>query len=123
MANDSHHLFVYGSLMRGMSAHHLMDGAAFVRSCSTVPKYALMVWEGFPALVIGDSSIEGELYTVSAEKLHLLDEYEGVPSEYERTRIELLGGDWPIWTHAYLLHPSLINAAQPSPLLQWVPTR
>lgn len=83
-------LFVYGSLRRGAEEHHKMEGAKFVESAHTVPRYRLVPVRSFHALTTGSESVSGELFEVSMEKLLELDDWEyGI---FARHVIELEGG-------------------------------
>lgn len=112
-------IFVYGSLMRGMRAHHLLKEMRFIDCVKTTPKYQLLVYETYPGLVAGHLSIEGELFAVSEGCLAALDEYEGVPDEYIRTRIELSDQPTSLKYEAYFLHPDLIKDATSYQAHRW----
>ena len=82
-------LFVYGSLMRGESAHHLLGDATWVCALRTDPSYTLVLVDGYPGLVDGGrTAVAGEIYALSPEdadaRLAKLDEYEDVPELYTR---------------------------------------
>ena len=96
-------LFVYGTLMRGEGAAHLLAGGRFVRREQTKPLYWLALMQGdYPALVEGGrDAIVGELYEVDPAIFPELDAFEDVPELYARVRIDL-GAD-RAWV--YLLRP------------------
>ena len=77
-------LFVYGTLKKGMRAHHLMDGAKFVQKLS-IP--GSLYNGGFPCLKLeGSTMVHGELYEVTDSKvIERLDRYEGHPDLFKRT--------------------------------------
>lgn len=78
-------LFVYGTLMRGAGAHHLLAGASFLGEARTEPGYTLVDCGDWPALIErGHRSIEGEVYAVDPARLPELDAYEDAPELYER---------------------------------------
>ena len=83
-------LFVYGTLRRGHSNHEWLEGAPFVGSCTTAPAYEVTHFENFPALVVGATSVPGELYAVDETLLARLDDFEG--SNYRRALVELADG-------------------------------
>jgi gamma-glutamylcyclotransferase (GGCT)/AIG2-like uncharacterized protein YtfP len=67
-------LFVYGSLLRGMSLSSYMEGTRFLG-----PAYvkADMFYLGFyPGIINGENIVYGELYEVSQEQLPVIDEVE-----------------------------------------------
>jgi len=83
-------LFVYGSLKRGFSNAHWLDGQEFLAEVRTAPGYRMLDYGGFPALVLGTDSIKGELYEVGEDCLERLDILEGVAERlYERTTVRL----------------------------------
>lgn len=88
-------LFVYGSLKRGESNQQVLRGALFLGLATTECRYRLIDYhERFPALTeVGPDcpplAIHGELYEVSPECIRRLDEFEEVPTLYERTSIRI----------------------------------
>jgi gamma-glutamylcyclotransferase (GGCT)/AIG2-like uncharacterized protein YtfP len=91
-------IFVYGTLMRGFSNHHVISSCAYLGTARTVEKYSLFVGS-FPFVNSGTnvSHIYGELYEVTEiEHLQHLDELEGHPDYYCRTDCQVIlmeGGD------------------------------
>lgn len=83
-------LFVYGSLKRGRSNHGELRAAEYLAHARTAPCFALRVIAGYPALVAGTRSIEGELYRIPSSALPALDEFEG--DRYVRRELELATG-------------------------------
>jgi gamma-glutamylaminecyclotransferase len=78
-------IFVYGSLMSGLSNHRHMQGASFVGPTSTVPRYRLVDLGRFPGLLEGGTTaVIGEHYVVDRALLERLDHFEGVPTFYQR---------------------------------------
>jgi len=82
-------LFVYGTLKRGFSRHHALEGQRYLGTAFSESKYSMFHIAGFPALVkdpalrfserIGTAKeIWGELYEVNDDCLSRLDEIEGV---------------------------------------------
>jgi gamma-glutamylaminecyclotransferase len=83
-------LFVYGTLRRGEPNHPKLGGARFVGMARTQPRYDLVDFGGFPALLEhGRTSVIGELYEVPAEHVSELDAFEDVPTLYERKAVAL----------------------------------
>lgn len=84
MPKNIHRVFVYGSLKRGGSNHHLLAGASFEGEAAVE---GLEMWDtgrGFPACAPGDGTVEGEVYRVDEATLAAVDRLEGVPDFYER---------------------------------------
>ncbi len=69
-------IFVYGTLKRGYSNHHYLQGQAFVDKARTAPGYALYDLEGYPGMVRQEGDLEGvsgEVWSVDDECLARLD--------------------------------------------------
>jgi gamma-glutamylaminecyclotransferase len=111
-------VFVYGTLRAGERNHRLLEGAEFVGQARTAPCFRMVDLGSFPAIV-GDGStpIEGEVYDVDDAMLARLDELEGHPRFYTRTRIELDDGSEAL---AYLLRPTQVVGRPPIPSGNWL---
>ena len=96
-------LFVYGTLLRGEPAHHLLGDAKLLCALQTEPRYTLVLLDGYPALIDGgNTAVTGELYALHDEQLlSELDRYEDVPELY--TREQRTFGDHQAWV--YVLRP------------------
>jgi gamma-glutamylcyclotransferase (GGCT)/AIG2-like uncharacterized protein YtfP len=85
-------LFVYGTLRRGQAAHDLLRGAVFVARVTTEPRFRLVDFDGYPALVeCGTTAVVGEIYELDETLLAELDRYEDAPALYERVAREIGG--------------------------------
>lgn len=111
-AESSCLLFVYGSLKRGRANHHQLHAAEYVALSCTLPRFALRVIAGYPALVPGTRAIQGELYRIPLSALPALDEFEG--PAYVRQPIELASS---LPAVAYLAR--VPGAGMPFPLDEW----
>jgi gamma-glutamylcyclotransferase (GGCT)/AIG2-like uncharacterized protein YtfP len=86
-------LFVYGTLLRGESAHARLDGANALGDATTAASFHLVDLGPYPALVEGGTTaVLGELYEVNAKMLGALDVYEEVPRLFKRVPIALSDG-------------------------------
>ena len=86
-------LFVYGSLLRGEIHHDRLSGARFLGEVATAAGFRLVDTGTYPALVKGGRrSVQGELYRIDRRLLAALDEFEGHPDLYWRTRLKLVDG-------------------------------
>lgn len=88
----AHLLFVYGSLKRGLVHHEQMQGGRFVGTARLNGHHLVLYEEGYPALVRSDeptSWVGGEIFEVSSDHLARLDEFEGVPTLYQRIVVTL----------------------------------
>ena len=86
-------VLVYGSLRAGHEAHALLQGATRGRD-GVLDGVCCLQHQGYLMLAEGSGSITGEVYTVSAKQLELLDRWEDVPKVYERVRRQLRDGRW-----------------------------
>ncbi len=109
----AHHLiFVYGTLLRGLSNHGLLAEAKFLGPAATKDRYALYL-DIFPKVIREEpvSIIMGELYLVDGLTLARLDDLEDHPFAYRREQVPVImddGEEAPAWLY---FHP------QPSGLL------
>jgi AGZA family xanthine/uracil permease-like MFS transporter len=87
-------LFVNGTLMRGLSLHHNLDGATFLSEASTAPVYRLYsigdVHPGMFEVGTGGVSVAGELYHVPTDVWRRVEE--GEPAGLYRGPVRLLDG-------------------------------
>ncbi|XP_072031317.1 putative gamma-glutamylcyclotransferase CG2811 [Amphiura filiformis] len=94
----SHLVFAYGTLQNGQPYHeHYITKsekghATFVGEAKTVEKWPLVIATKFNVPFVLDKPgvghhILGEVYRVDEEMLHILDEFEGHPTFYQRIRI------------------------------------
>ncbi len=86
-------VFVYGTLKRNETNHGVMKSAngEFITEAK-LPGYYMVntPWCPFAAKSDNDDDyIEGELYKVPAEKLHILDRLEGYPQLYDRDTVNI----------------------------------
>ncbi len=114
--SDASLLFVYGSLMSGLSAADMLANVACLGPARTASSFALVTLNGYPGLVPGASSIHGELYRVPKHLWPRLDGYEGAPRLYRRVPIELADGGRAL---AYLLTEDYAAAAEPTDAVDW----
>jgi gamma-glutamylaminecyclotransferase len=86
-------IFVYGTLKRGCSNHRQLAGQIFVGEARTTPGYRLYRATAYPGIVRAtdaSAGIEGEVWSVDAARLRILDEFEGVAEGvYHRETITL----------------------------------
>ena len=70
-------LFVNGTLMRGLALHANLEGADFLESCATAPRYRLYsigdVHPGMFEVADGGVAVEGEVYRVPDDVLRRLE--------------------------------------------------
>ncbi|HWA85253.1 MAG TPA: gamma-glutamylcyclotransferase family protein [Opitutus sp.] len=87
-------VFVYGTLKRSGSNHHVLAGQVFVGDARTVPGYALYDLGAYPGMVRSADDrdgVAGEVWSVDPAALARLDAFEGVPEKlYRRDGVPLL---------------------------------
>ena len=97
-------LFVYGTLKRGGKNVGLMRGQQYLCDAVTAPKYRIYDLGAHPALVMDlaqGMSVHGELWEVSGSALAKLDEFEEVPTWFNREPIEVLNYPDPVEAYFY----------------------
>ena len=89
-SSDNSFIFAYGTLMKGLGNHRLLEGQKFIANAITSEKYA-MFFSAVPFVNPNYSRnhILGEVWEVSPEALILLDKLEGHPDWYVRTPIKV----------------------------------
>jgi gamma-glutamylcyclotransferase (GGCT)/AIG2-like uncharacterized protein YtfP len=114
-------VFVYGTLRRGQSNHHLLAGARWGGE-QRLPGARLHNLGPFPmAIATPDTAadaVQGELWWVDAATLEQLDRLEGHPRLYERRPLTLASGQ-RAWV--YLGRPRQVRHSPPLPQGLWPP--
>ncbi len=89
--HSEHIVFVYGTLKRNFSNHHLLLYSKYLGTGKTVDTYSLYV-SGIPYVIKHESisHIHGELYSVNDHTLARLDMLEGHPDWYRREEVKIL---------------------------------
>ncbi|KAF7669207.1 hypothetical protein LDENG_00233350 [Lucifuga dentata] len=98
------HIFVYGTLKKGQpNNYHMFDKAngkaEYLGSACTTEKYPLVIAGKYniPFLLNIPSQghrVQGEIYKVDEQMLKFLDDFESVPSLYQRTLAKLQVKEW-----------------------------
>lgn len=82
-------VFVYGTLMKGEKAAHLMEKAQFLGP-ATLSGYACYNLISYPGIKKNEKGIVyGELYAVDDTELAFLDQYEDEGVEYKRITVDV----------------------------------
>ena len=98
--SGSQQVFVYGTLRRHASHHHLLARAHFLGHHVTPIGYTMYDLGAYPAVVArGSHRIHGEVYRLSQRMLAILDDYEAYPDDYHRRRIVTPFG--PSWIYLW----------------------
>ncbi|KAM8873118.1 gamma-glutamylaminecyclotransferase B-like [Synchiropus picturatus] len=97
-------VFVYGTLKRGQPNHYRMlessnGGAEFLATAQTVQTFPLVIATAcnipFLLNIPGQGQrVHGEIYRVDEQMLKFLDDFESIPTMYQRTSIQLEVREW-----------------------------
>lgn len=92
-------IFVYGTLKKGQPNHYRMfdstnGKAEFLASARTTQKYPLVIADKYNVPFLLNISgqghrVQGEIYKVDDQMLAFLDDFEMVPTMYQRTPVQL----------------------------------
>ena len=94
--------FVYGTLMRGEKASHLLNDATFVGKCR-LPDHAMYHLGSYPGIQPCQGEVVyGELYLIPHHLAKTLDEYEVEGTLYDRKTVTVWVEDQPIQAEAYI---------------------
>jgi gamma-glutamylcyclotransferase (GGCT)/AIG2-like uncharacterized protein YtfP len=95
-------VFVYGSLRRGQANHNQLLGAP-CEGEGTLEGADLHDLGPYPMAVPGSCRVQGEIFTVTRDRLQALDRFEGVPRLYRRHRRRLTDGR-RVWVYLGQAH-------------------
>ena len=96
-------IFVYGTLMRGQRAHHMLSGARFCGQY-TLHGYAMYHLGRYPGIrPLPGGQVLGEVYQISGDMLAQMDEYEEEGTLYHRKRVSVEhdSGQTDVWAYIY----------------------
>ena len=95
-------VFVYGTLMRGQRANHMLAGAVYAGEF-TLEDHAMYDLGRYPGIVpCAGETVFGEVYYVSEAMLAQMDEYEEEGSLYRRTAVRLRGEKGSFTAQVYI---------------------
>jgi gamma-glutamylcyclotransferase (GGCT)/AIG2-like uncharacterized protein YtfP len=116
-------LFVYGTLRTGQTARPVIAPHVARSEAATIRGKIYAFPMGYPGLVEGDGSVQGELMWLEdlAAALALLDAYEGADFIRVLKPVTRVSGGSPEAAWVYLLaDPTAIHLAEPIPDGDWV---
>lgn len=100
-------VFVYGTLMKGERANHLLSNCEFGGRC-LLRDYAMYDLGAYPGIrPCSGESVLGELYFANANVIALLDEYEGEGSLYCRTQTQAYIGKSSFSVEVYVYNQNV----------------
>lgn len=104
----STYIFVYGTLMKGQPANHLLNDAGYIGKFR-LADYAMYNLGAYPGIKEhkGESVI-GELYEINDEILRAMDSYEG--TQYKRNLVTVTNSDSSFNAYAYIYIGSITNS-------------
>lgn len=93
-------VFVYGTLKRGFSNHHLLTNSIYLGVVKTLKRFTLAMDKYHIPYMIAypNIRIRGELYMVDPQNLVKLDTFENVPKYYNRRKIIVRDRYHTVWT-------------------------
>lgn len=101
MNKKEHYLFVYGTLMKGLSNHVYLTNQEFICEAEVLDFGLYDVTEDYPGIIRKQNSrVKGELYKIEEDLLKVLDEFEG--EEYARIEVDVLMKEGKIKAFTYL---------------------
>lgn len=109
--NENILVFVYGTLRKHESNHHLLEGAKCVALQSWTSGQIYDTGLGYPAMKSSDEDrVYGELYHINEQQLPLLDELEGYsgPGQknlYNRIKQTVFTDTGSHEAYVYIIHP------------------
>lgn len=105
-------VFVYGTLKQGMPNNVLLEGCKLLRDAGAFG--VLLHLGAYPGFLPDTTGmlVSGELWEVPTKRhLDELDQLEGHPHHFTRTKILLAGGE-EAWTYVYSHYHALKNSSQ-----------
>ncbi len=113
MSAASHLIFVYGTLKRGCSNHHVLADQQLLGEARTVSGYRLHHLGDYPGMIAAPddtTGVAGEVWSVDTATLARLDAFEGTAEGlYRREPIKLLPPFAPQTVDTYLYAQSVEN--------------
>lgn len=100
--NKSHAVFVYGTLMQGQRAEHMLNTSVYAGKV-LLQDYAMYHLGSYPGIKPAQGEqVFGELYYVDDETLSQMDEYEENGSLYHRTPVVVWQGQQQMDAQVYV---------------------
>lgn len=94
--------FVYGTLMKGERAEHLLAEATYIGRCK-LQDYAMYNLGRYPGIQpCPGETVYGELYLIREQMVEMLDEYEEEGTLYDRKTVTVWLGDQSVQAQAYI---------------------
>lgn len=127
--NDTHLVFVYGSLKEGFHNNRILANAALVQAGAVTADacYTMKSLEYYPAVFEGGTHrVRGEVYEVDPDLLKTLDALEGHPFVYERKLVPVEGMSRRAWMYLwrdvnhYYFPPDYLNPEIKEGVAEWM---
>ncbi len=108
MNKNKCYLFVYGTLMRGLSNHKYLKNEKFICQTEILDFELYNVTNEYPGIIKKENSkVQGELYQINRQILEDLDKLEG--DEYKRIEVNLITKEDRMKAFTYLWTESVNN--------------
>lgn len=91
---------VYGTLRAGCGNHRLLAGADFLGEVR-LSGWDMYSFGGFPGVIRGDGEIVAEVYEVNRATMARLDQLEGYPGWYSRSKIPAVINGRGAWIYHF----------------------
>ena len=99
---EQNNIFVYGTLMQGQRAHHLMAGAHYIGK-GQLNDFAMYHLGRYPGIIPCPGEVTfGEVYSVSDEMISQMDGYEREGDLYLRKTVTIQMEDGDIQSQVYV---------------------
>lgn len=99
---NRHAVFVYGTLMRGQRAHHMLETSEYAGVYS-LQDYAMYHLGRYPGIVARPGEVTvGEVYFVTDDMLRSMDEYEDEGYLYHRRTVTVTQGEQRLEVQVYV---------------------
>ncbi len=119
-------VFIYGSLKKGFSNHHMMDNAKYKYTAKTKKRYGMFqeLNANYPYLIKQSANhyhhVQGEVYEVDCSTtLKQLDKFEDAPDYYEREIVDIEIVDGSIQKAQVYFMKELKVPLNQTPLKEW----
>ena len=98
----AHRVFVYGTLMKGQRAHHLLEGCTPLGTWHLYG-YAMYNLGNYPGILEQEGkSVIGEVYLIPEAFWKAMDEYEEEGTLYHRRTVTVTNGEKQMEVQAYI---------------------
>lgn len=95
-------VFVYGTLMKGQRAEHLLGPNRVLKGDAVLEGYDVYDLGYYPAIAHGSGRAYGEVWEIEERSLRTLDHYEGEGDLYLREKVPVKVGNDEVEAYVYV---------------------